>query len=533
MKINYSDDVINTLKEERMSSDLWQLAYDDINLMDSLEISNDKERNLYFYIDHFVDDILEEMEIKDYDRNKVVENSFKKLREKEKVDLLDIRKAIFECVDRKLSNKTAYPNIIGVNELNTKQVRDVDKWVDALYKIYENMYRGESRDLASKQVMEGWDPMSKLDFNNWSKFYEEKNHEKYNVKTAATLDELPIFQGNDIDYSQDLIDPVVEQQEYIETPVQKVKKVKTKEDLRSSLISRLDSASKLLREFVNVWPREVWENLSQALSDLKREVVLLKSEATIEDCIIRTANVWERSGFSEGAGLLRKIAVDPTDTSSEIEQALSGKKEEEPVIDAPQEDIANIPPAGAGEDMPPPEPPPAAEEVTALPPLPPDAPDKEQALPELTMAPETETSPNPYEGRTIQDVLNVLDPLAQQLSERKIVRELAKADMILDALNIASHFPELSEAMARMIESTIYVHTRLEKVITKLKGGLREEDESGVAPEVEMNELSPSDGAPPVEPQAQSPVPNEKEMFEVTEEPEVPAEEPLPELAKK
>lgn len=531
MKINYSDDIINTLREDRMSSDLWQLAYDDINLMDSLGISNDKERNLYFYIDHFVDDILEDMEIKDYDRNKVVESSFEKLREKEKVDLLDIRKAIFECVDRKLSNKTAYPNIIGVNETNTKQVRDVDKWVDALYKIYENMYRGESRDLASKQVMEGWDPMSKLDFNNWSKFYEEKNHEKYSVKTAATIDEIPIYQNDDVEYSQDLVDPVVPmEQTYVETPVQKVKKVKTKEDLRSSLISRLDSASKLLREFVNVWPREVWENLSQALSDLKREVVLLKSEATIEDCIIRTANVWERSGFSEGAGLLRKIAVDPTDTSSEIEKALSGKdesKEEAPMIDAPQEDIANIPPAGAGEDMPPPEPPPAAEEETALPPLPPPSTDNEQALPELTMAPETETSPNPYEGRTIQDVLNVLDPLAQQLSERKIVRELAKADMILDALNIASHFPELSEAMARMIESTIYVHTRLEKVITKLKGGLREEDESGVAPEVEMTELAPAENVAP------APVPNEKEMFEVTEEPEVPVDEPLPDMAKK
>jgi hypothetical protein len=84
--------------------------------------------------------------------------------------------------------------------------------------------------------------------------------------------------------------------------------------------------------------------------------------------------------------------------------------------------------------------------------------------------------------------------------------------MMLDALNIASHFPELGEAIAKMIESTLYVHTRLEKVISKLKGGLNERETNGTKdeepPVIEMQELEkPAEQAP-----------NEKEMFEVTEE---------------
>jgi hypothetical protein len=124
-------------------------------------------------------------------------------------------------------------------------------------------------------------------------------------------------------------------------------------------------------------------------------------------------------------------------------------------------------------------------------------------------------SDNPYVGKTIQDVVDILEPAAQQLSERKDVRELTKADMMLDALSVASHFPELGEAIAKMIESTIYVHTRLEKVISKLKGGLREEQEETAAPVVEMEELG-APAAPPAE--APMAPPNEKEMFEVTEE---------------
>lgn len=63
-------------------------------------------------------------------------------------------------------------------------------------------------------------------------------------------------------------------------------------------------------------------------------------------------------------------------------------------------------------------------------------------------------------------------------------------------------------------------HTRLEKVISKLKGGLSEikeeaEEEKVEAPVVEMGELT-----------GKEPPANEKEMFEVEEEPAAPAPTP-------
>jgi hypothetical protein len=227
--------------------------------------------------------------------------------------------------------------------------------------------------------------------------------------------------------------------------------------------------------------------------------------------------MWENEGFSEGASVLKKIAA-PTDVADQIQDALNKKEEpttEEtpveglPAPEAPMEEIPlDMPLEGASGDLPPAEAPPLPVGVPAPP-----------AAPEAPIPPPMSTvqgpSDNPYVGKTIQDVVDILEPAAQQLSERKDVRELTKADMMLDALNVASHFPELGEAIAKMIESTIYVHTRLEKVISKLKGGLREEQEETAAPVVEMEELG-APAAPPAE--APMAPPNEKEMFEVTEE---------------
>jgi hypothetical protein len=164
------------------------------------------------------------------------------------------------------------------------------------------------------------------------------------------------------------------------------------------------------------------------------------------------------------------------------------------------EPTPEMPPAGVGEELPSPPPPP-------------------EAKPEIEgpkIEGKTDINENPYVGKTIQDVLGVLEHTAQQLSERKTVRELTKADMMLDALNIASHFPELGEAIAKMMESTNYVHTRLEKIIGKLQGGLKDDvkEKEPEAPVVEMEELT--------KPSA----PKEQEMFEVSEEPTVPAGPP-------
>ena len=55
-----------------------------------------------------------------------------------------------------------------------------------------------------------------------------------------------------------------------------------------------------------------------------------------------------------------------------------------------------------------------------------------------SIGPTTQKSVIPTNNvHTIQDVLNVLEPLAQKLSEREFSHELSKADMILDSMQVA------------------------------------------------------------------------------------------------
>jgi hypothetical protein len=507
MSVNYADDILINMSDTGMTSDLQQLVYDDVQKMSDMGVENDRERNLFFYLDNFCDDLCNEFGYSDFNnRDKIVTISFNSLKGKEDIDLTKIREAVYMAL-KKLKKK-AYPNTMGVHESNAKPKRDVDKWVKALGEIYAAMREGETRESANQRITEGWSPMDTLDFKAWARYYEAQDHEKYGINRTAAAVEIPLMEERPQ-----------------EVPRQKELEIKTPESTKVALISRFNAAEKLLYQFVNVWPPEVFNRLHQGLSDLKREVMMLKSASMVEDCIIRTAGMWELNGFPEGADVLKKIAQPPEDLASQIERALSGREYKgKPSATTPvggglddlgmggpmpppgelegiegmegMEDMAA--PAGAAEELPAPEKPPAPQQK----------PEKEEIVDKEVMMDEES---NPFSGKTVQDVLEVLEPLSQQLSERQFVRALAKADMMLDSLNIASHFPELGEATAKALELNIYVGTRISKIIEKLKGGLKEKDKEKEksAPNVEMEELLGEE--------APTPGP-EEEAFEVTEE---------------
>lgn len=526
MTTNYAKDMVMNVSDDGMTDELWQLVSDDGEVLSKINAVSDRDRNLYFYLDNFYDDLCDEF---DYpcagNRTEVLQSAFEKLRHKKEVDLTDIRKAIYRSL-RQL--KIAYPNIKGAHGGNAKPTRDIMKWVQALGSIRGEVQSGKDKEEAIQRITEGWSPMEKLDFSAWARYYENGDHEKYKVRKSAAEVPTP-------DMPEDLVPPPPVKDPTEVPPVRRGpgrprKTKKTLEQSKHSLIGRLDSAGKLLREFANVWPADVWTRLSEALSDLKREIIPLKTMATARDRIIRTANIFDKEGFSEGAEILRKVAQPPGgDLASKIEKALTGREYdikgetppagggagEMPGMEDMMGGLGEIPPPPGGEagmEAPPGgeagmEPPPAGAEES-LPP-PPETPPAEEESAKTDISGE-----NPFSGKNVQDVLDVLEPLSKRLSEREFVRALSKADMMLDGMNVASHFPELGEAQAKALELNLYVGTRLEKIINKLKGGLKgkgeEKEES--APEVEMGEFSKEPG-------------KEKEMFEVTEE-APPAEAP-------
>lgn len=488
MSVNYVDDLVVNISNNGMTKDLWDLVNTDLYKLRSMNIKSDKERNLFFYIENFIEDLLDEFNVNVDNLDKIIRSVFQYLRSYNNVNLTDIRHAVLLSLYK--HNKLAYPNIQGIGAGNMQPQRDISKWIQTLNEIYTypNKY------VAITKLTEGWDPMEKLNFLSWIRYYENGDHEKYQLKKAGEL------------YTQ--LD-----NEEIKGPGRPRKTRKTLEQTKISLINRLDSATRLLREFATVWPQNIWNRLAEALSDLKREIIPMRTVATINDCIIRTSYTWDNFGFSEGAELLRKIAQTPgeEDVTTQIEKALTGKEyktEPERKILPKIDDSTNveegmpsiekgippieekIPPDGIEEKMPP-------AGIEEKMPLPPEIPQEQEVL--------SISEENPFEGKTIKDVLNVLEPLAQSLSEREFIHSLSKADMILDNLNIASHFPELAEAQAKALELNLYVLTRLKTIINKLKGGLKgsEKSKKNKTPSIEMEEL--------ITPKS------EKEIFEVEE----------------
>jgi len=528
MPTSYVDDMMGDISGDGMDDELRQLADDDETMLGRLGVGDERERNLAFYLDHFLDEFCAEMgmPVPD-DRRAVVAAAFSDLRGGANVGLADIRSALYRAMGGKRSVKRAYPNVTGIMEANVKPQRDVSKWVRTLGDIRAAERIGEGGDGVKRRLTEEWDPVEKQDFEQWLRFYERGDHEKYAGIESEVASPIPAGQAS----------PVTQH------PVVGPRRGRPKADTRTladnqkALIGRLDAAKRLLRLFrPPIWPQERWYSIYRALSDLEQEIVSLRTTASMRDRIIRTAGLLTRAGFREGADVLLKVAQPPDeDVASQIEKALTGREYD---IKSPggsaelpggMSDIPSTPAPEAGGTIPvPPESesaPPASPEG-----MPPEAMGK---LPEPPPPPEPEAEAekpkpkkdeNPYAGATTKDILEVLEPLMKRFKEREIVRQLSKADMMMDALNIVSYFPELGEAIGRLIETDSYVGTRLEKVIGKLRGGLKEEEGKGKKkpepPSIEM-------GPPPEEVATEvSEKPTEETAVEVGERPTAAPEAP-------
>jgi hypothetical protein len=81
----------------------------------------------------------------------------------------------------------------------------------------------------------------------------------------------------------------------------------------------------------------------------------------------------------------------------------------------------------------------------------------------------------------VEGVITKLEGICKELKMRSLIREMSKADIMLAELGLGSYFPEVTEALARMIEGFGYAGNRIEDVVSKLRG-------SGKAPAVKAPE---------------------------------------------
>jgi len=77
-----------------------------------------------------------------------------------------------------------------------------------------------------------------------------------------------------------------------------------------------------------------------------------------------------------------------------------------------------------------------------------------------------------FSDLTVADVVAKLEDLAKIFKVREVPRQLAIVDMMLDSLGLASYFPSLSEAQNKALDSNNYISTRVEDILSKLRGAM-------------------------------------------------------------
>jgi len=81
---------------------------------------------------------------------------------------------------------------------------------------------------------------------------------------------------------------------------------------------------------------------------------------------------------------------------------------------------------------------------------------------------------------SVKDVIIKLELVSNILKNREIPRQLAMIDLMMDKLNIASFFPTLAEATRSALESNQYMSTRIEDILSKLRGSLEPSEDSRI-----------------------------------------------------
>lgn len=77
-----------------------------------------------------------------------------------------------------------------------------------------------------------------------------------------------------------------------------------------------------------------------------------------------------------------------------------------------------------------------------------------------------------FADTTIADIVAKLEKISKSYRTREMPRELAFVDMMMNSKGIASFFPSLSEATNKALEANNYISTRVDDILSKLRGAM-------------------------------------------------------------
>lgn len=392
--------------------------------------------------------------------------------------------------------KIAYPN----NGYQDPQPKfDLNKWVLSMQKIKQMQSSGLDKFAAVDKITQGWSVVELDNFLNWMKFYENGDHLKYKYASLYSSPENPGYylNSNNKEFVADFRKPQEEDEEQIED---------NKEErlalLKKKFLSRLSSMEKLLNSNdADEFLKKDVDELINVIYELKKKFLKLKlaSNYSIHDELIFQANKLRKN--NNVYEFLNKFA-----------QAMAPGAQPNPPTQVSGSPSAL--PATAVGNTPPPNNPPipdisdpaeikdnAGEEFTSK--LKGKLDVNEVKDDEIIFVSEAQVQPvvqkpvenpqqlpaeqkpivNDYDNKIdslfkdvkITDVVDKLDSLSSIFKEREIPRQLAIIDMMLNALNLSHMFPGLSESHNKALESNNYILTRVDDILSKLRGSIKTE----------------------------------------------------------
>lgn len=413
----------------------------------------------------------------------------------------------------------AYPNYD--QYIPFPEPHNTSKWLESVKSMYYLVHKGADKTAAFDKTTSGWSNMEKKDFTQWLKYYEENAHKKYSSEEDTALPnklaQVSYWQDvNRAGYFVPIAQDPGQQIESAKDPSQNAhvlaeEKRELIERQRAKVLSRLDSAERLVRSTDGqVFAGSEMEALLHIIYELKKKIQTVNKVSVAskiyEDIIVREANILTRRGFNKASSFLVKFAQDGTEPalanptqpaaptagaglpgpaipvatpgipSGNNNPNLAAEPAEEPIAEGMRLFLKKLDPADNLEVN-------DTEDknlvVEAQDATPPAAPTDEAPKADIEVQEEVSSGKDfdnlvdrAFTNLTISDVVNKLEELAKIFKVREVPRQLAMIDMMLDRLGLASLFPTLAEAMNKSLDSNQYIASRIDDILSRLRGTL-------------------------------------------------------------
>lgn len=416
-----------------MDDEMCHEAIQDAIKASDYGVATDHDFQIFFYVEHFVDLEADEIvgPLSDVEKTELKKFMFSKRHEIDYSNLTSYRPVVLMWAQAKNLNKSAYPNVGGDPFVYDRY--NLDGWKSLAHEVNKLVALGKDRVDAMVTMAKNLDSEEQADFKAWYDFNFGDKRRLYNIndnirdmnrraKVTETkfIKVASIFEGGAGYWAVDLPKPkpVIISDEKVHSVADTIihdQKASDMNSVKTKMISRTFAIDKLLERYRSIFSDDQIDQIEDALNVLRKKIRKLKTASIINDIIIKTAAILKRKNFDEGASVLLRLAADPIPAKPET-------------IDSKPDKANTVSPAAA----------------------------KERTIDELTK-------------EDLKPILDKLYDVSVRLKRRNIVREIAGIDLDLYNLNVASFFPELTDAQAKLIEAFGYASNKVEDVIPKLR----------------------------------------------------------------